>query len=90
MHNTRCARVMLARGPQTCSLLQFFVCSFAMNSFLLTEGGILRDLGVTLLIITGGPLITELLVTPTCYLCRWMNGPGMESGDLQRKGSVVS
>jgi hypothetical protein len=35
-----------------------------MNSFLLREGGILRDLGVTLLIITGGPLITKLLVVP--------------------------
>jgi len=35
-----------------------------MNSFLLREAGILRDLGVTLLISTGGSLITELLVAP--------------------------
>ena len=54
-------------GSQTYSILQIFVCSFAMNSFLLREGGILRDLGVTLLIITGGPLITKLLVSP-CLL----------------------
>lgn len=38
-----------------------------MNSILLREGGILRDLGVTLLIITSRPLITELLVAP-CLL----------------------
>jgi len=54
-------------GSQTYSILHSFVCSFVMNYFLLREGCILRELGVTLLFITGGPLITELLVAP-CLL----------------------
>jgi hypothetical protein len=50
-------------GSQTYNILQLFVCSFAINSFLLRENDILRDLEVPLLRL----LITELLVAP-CLL----------------------
>jgi len=39
-----------------------------MNYFTLTEGRILRDLGVISLIPTRGPTIIQLRVTPTAYL----------------------
>jgi hypothetical protein len=43
-------------GPQTYRTLHFVGGSFGLHSVLLTEGSLLRDLGVTSLIITGSPI----------------------------------
>ena len=42
-------------GPQMYSILTFFVDSFELNSVLLAEGSVLGVLGVTSLVIIGGP-----------------------------------
>jgi hypothetical protein len=47
-------------GPETCRILRLAVDEFGMNYFILTEGSILRDMGVTSLISRWGPTITEL------------------------------
>jgi len=44
-------------GPQTCRILRLDVGEFGMNYFIITEGSILRDLGVTSLISTRGSTI---------------------------------
>lgn len=60
-------------GPQTCRIPGLAVDEFGMNYFILTEGSILRDLGVTSLIPTRGPTIIELRGAPTAYLHPWFD-----------------
>jgi len=55
-------------GPQTCRILRLAMDEFGMNYFILTEGSILRDLGVTSQIPTRGQTITELRGVTTAYL----------------------
>jgi len=51
---------LVGRGPKTCRILKFVWSSFGLDSTLLTEGSILRVLGVTSLIITEGSPIIEM------------------------------
>jgi hypothetical protein len=62
-----------------------------MNYFHLREGGILRELGVTLVFITGGSLITELLVAPylsSLLLNEWTRH-GVRRSPKKRQCSVM-
>ena len=46
---------MVKVSPHTYRILKFFVGSFGLDNIVLTDGRRVRNLGLTLLIIIGGP-----------------------------------
>ena len=52
-------------GPKPYRIPKSGVCSFVPDSILLTEGSILRDIGITLLIIMGEGVLLTIVVSFT-------------------------
>ena len=64
---------MVKGGPQTYQILKFFVGSFGLDYIVLTDGRRVRNSGLTLLVIIGGPEHRDTRRgggrPPTGYLC---------------------